>query len=281
MFWTSPVHHQERFVQAVFADLVCAVIQSRFVWVIGQVLWRRCIMKLWYRSAVCDCVLLLNCVSCWTAYILQDDTRSLQCQVFLRSCLLDWSQQWSVVPLLVSTHPCISLHRKYNSVRHSLPKIWSSWFVGHLSRTVAFFSNGFSYFPGKFFAAFLLAFVPAPSSVMLSQPTPILKLSDRPLSANEYLFLSYTTPFELCKHTKYLRWSRCFVQRHSDFHCMWLLIPECQRFSASGITCQRTLMTVHSIGPAPFSSFKLFLLSFVIFVIAVNCDEQSFTFILR
>ena len=27
MFRTSPVHHQERFVQAVFADLVCAVIR--------------------------------------------------------------------------------------------------------------------------------------------------------------------------------------------------------------------------------------------------------------
>ena len=23
-----------------------------------------------------------HCVSCWTAYILQDDTRSLQCQLF-------------------------------------------------------------------------------------------------------------------------------------------------------------------------------------------------------
>ena len=28
---TSPVHHQERFLLAVFADLLCAVIESRFV----------------------------------------------------------------------------------------------------------------------------------------------------------------------------------------------------------------------------------------------------------
>jgi hypothetical protein len=31
-----------------------------------------------------------------------------------------------------------------------------------------------------FFAAFVLSFVPAPSSVMLSQPAQLLKLSDRP-----------------------------------------------------------------------------------------------------
>ena len=49
MFRTTPVQHQERFVQAVFADLVCAVIRG-----------------------------LLDTSSRWTAYILQDDTRSIQ-----------------------------------------------------------------------------------------------------------------------------------------------------------------------------------------------------------
>ena len=27
-----------------------------------------------------------HCVSCWTTYILQDDTRSLQCEVYTRGC---------------------------------------------------------------------------------------------------------------------------------------------------------------------------------------------------
>jgi len=130
-------------------------------------------------------------------------------------------------PLLVLTQPFISLPGKYKSGSGSLPKIWSSWFVENLSGTVAFLSNGFSYFPGMYFAAFVLAFVPAPSSVMLSQPVQLLKLSDRP-------FLSLktrTTPlFELFKQTKCLRWSCCFVQRHADFLCLWLLIPKVKGF---------------------------------------------------
>ena len=53
--------------------LVCAVIQSRFIWVTGQVLWRRCIMKLWCRSVVYGCVLLLN----WLKYIIVKTAESI------------------------------------------------------------------------------------------------------------------------------------------------------------------------------------------------------------
>jgi hypothetical protein len=99
---------------------------------------------------------------------------------------------YPINPLLVFTHPFIPFLMKYNSGSHSLPKVWSSWFVENLSRTVAFLSNGFSYFTGKFVAAFVLAFVPAPSSVMLSQPVLLLKLSDRPFLPLKTSF--YLTP---------------------------------------------------------------------------------------
>ena len=44
-----------------------------------------CIRRLWYVviRVVLD-VSSSTCVSCWTAYILQDDTRTLQCQVLAR-----------------------------------------------------------------------------------------------------------------------------------------------------------------------------------------------------
>ena len=67
MFRTSPVHLQARFVQAVFADLVC-----------GNTRTTRHVQTL--RLDVSSSKTL--CVSCWTAYILQDDTRSLQYQEF-------------------------------------------------------------------------------------------------------------------------------------------------------------------------------------------------------
>ena len=61
MFRTSSVHHQERFVQAVFVNLVC-----------GNTRTTRHVQPL---------------RSCWTAYILQDNTRSLQYQVKALECL--------------------------------------------------------------------------------------------------------------------------------------------------------------------------------------------------
>ena len=65
MFRTSPVHHQERFVQAVFADLVC-----------GNTRTTRHVQPLQQLDVSSS-----TCVSCWTAYILKDDTRSLKYQV--------------------------------------------------------------------------------------------------------------------------------------------------------------------------------------------------------
>jgi hypothetical protein len=62
MFRTLPVHHQERFLQAVCADLVC-----------GNTRTTRNVQPLQSNS-----VIKKRYVSCWTAYILQYDTRSLQ-----------------------------------------------------------------------------------------------------------------------------------------------------------------------------------------------------------
>ena len=109
MFRTSPAHHQERFVQAVFADLASGnTCNPRHVQPLLRNGWTcRVVRTIVPHTKVCDtdcknapddgpvrseiCRANLSaeknlliktlCVSCWTTYMLQDDTRSLQYQV--------------------------------------------------------------------------------------------------------------------------------------------------------------------------------------------------------
>ena len=74
MFRTSSVHHQERFVQAVFADLVCG--NTRTTRHVQLLLWYVVIRVLLDTSSryfvTTDDTRSLQyqvCVSCWTAYI--------------------------------------------------------------------------------------------------------------------------------------------------------------------------------------------------------------------
>ena len=72
MFRISPFHHQELFLQAVFSDLVCGatVRTTRQVQALLRNGWT-------YRV---NSLIKTFRVSCWTAYVLQDDKRSLQYQ---------------------------------------------------------------------------------------------------------------------------------------------------------------------------------------------------------
>ena len=127
MFRTSPVHHQECFVQAVFADLVCGTTrtarhvqplhsstrittyQSLQIQLVqnapgdGPVRSETCRANI---SAKQNSLIETLCVSCWTAYILQDDTRSLQYQYF--------DEFWYLRKLYLSTH-CICTYGSTNT----------------------------------------------------------------------------------------------------------------------------------------------------------------------
>ena len=105
MFRTSSVHHQERFVQAVCADLVCGTTvrttrhvqlhvsssthNSTTYQICEYSLYKTLLtMGRWGPKHVELTWVLIktyslrqHCVSCWTTYIVQDDTRTLQYQV--------------------------------------------------------------------------------------------------------------------------------------------------------------------------------------------------------
>ena len=147
-----------------------------------------------------------------------------QAAVSLCSCMQSVSQQWSVYPLVVFTHPFISRLMKYNSGRHSLPKIWSSWFV----ETCHEQWPSYPMISATFLECFSLLlcwhlYLP-PSSVMLSQP---LKLSDRPFLTLKTSSFHLTPPhfLKLSKKTKCLRWNSLLRSETRRFSLLAVFNP--------------------------------------------------------